>query len=75
MATHIETAVELLGGPGKVAKSLGISSSTVCQWLSDTRPVPPGRATQIEDLLDGAVTRYQIRPDYFGHEDAPERVA
>ena len=75
MAEPIELAVELLGGPAKTAKRLRITSPTVCQWLSGSRPVPPGRATQIEELLDGRVTRAELRPDYFGAIGVAERVA
>lgn len=75
MATPIERAVELLGGPGRTAKQLGITPPTVSQWVSGSRPVPPGRATQIEDLLAGQVTRADLRPDYYGVPLIEERVA
>ncbi|MCK5770914.1 Cro/CI family transcriptional regulator [Algiphilus sp.] len=75
MSTPIESAVGLLGGPAKAAKRLGVTSPTVCQWVSGRRPVPPGRATQIEDLLDGRVTRWELRPDYYGVAPVEDRVA
>jgi len=58
-----DLAREAAGGKNvDLAKLLGITESAVSQWAS----VPPDRAIEIEEKTGGKVTRYQIRPDYFG---------
>lgn len=46
-----------------IAKLLGISPAAVSRWNG---LVPPNRAIEIETKTDKKVTRYEIRPDYFG---------
>lgn len=50
------------GRNADIARLLGITESAVSQW----RLVPPSRAIEIEEKTGGKVTRYEIRPDYFG---------
>ena len=51
-----------------IARLLGISPAAVSRWNGT---VPPGRAIEIEIKSGGKVTRYDIRPDYFG-EPSPK---
>lgn len=61
--TAIAAAIDLLGGPTAAAKLLGASSyQTVQQWR-ESGSVPPRYCPAIEKLLNGAVTRRDLRPD------------
>lgn len=61
--TAIAAAIDLLGGPTAAAKQLGATSyQTVQQWR-ETGSVPPRYCPAIEELLNGAVTRRDLRPD------------
>jgi len=66
----LQTARDAAGGKNvDVAKLLDITESAVSQWLI----VPPNRAIEIEEKTGGKITRYAIRPDFFGH--APGKAA
>ena len=58
-------AISLAGGPAQIARNLGVSVMAVCHWRKQKR-IPPKRCIQIERMIDGAVTRAQMRPDIFG---------
>lgn len=65
--TPLDIARKAAGGKNvDLAKLLGITESAVSQW----KTVPPDRAIEIEEKTDGRVTRYDIRPDYFGRGEA-----
>lgn len=67
MSTGIEAARKAAGGEqGKdvdIARLLGLSAAAVSRWKG---LIPPDRAIEIEAKTGGKVTRYEIRPDYFG---------
>lgn len=52
-----------------IARLLGISPAAVSRWGG---VVPPNRAIQIEKKSGGKVTRFEIRPDYFGAGPNPD---
>mgnify|MGYP000585399846 FL=1 len=59
----LEAARAAAGGKNvDLARLLGITESAVSQW----KVVPPDRAIEIEKKTNGKVTRYDIRPDFFG---------
>jgi DNA-binding transcriptional regulator YdaS (Cro superfamily) len=61
--TPLKRARRAAGGKNvDLARLLGITESAVSQW----KTVPPGRAIEIEEKTGGRVTRYELRPDYFG---------
>ena len=61
--TPLDSARKAAGGTNvDLAKLLGITESAVSQW----KTVPPDRAIEIERKTKGKVTRYDLRPDYFG---------
>lgn len=60
---HIARAVEICGGPSKLATILGVSAQAVCFWRDGKRNLPVELMTQIERATDGRVTRQQLRPD------------
>lgn len=67
--TGMAKAREAAGGKdADIAKVLGISAAAVSRWEGI---VPPSRAIELEEKLAGKITRYDIRPDFFG--DPPRR--
>lgn len=76
MSTGIAAARLAAGGEnGKdidIARLLGLSAAAVSRWKG---VVPPDRAIEIEEKTVGKVTRYEIRPDYFGARAAAVEVA
>lgn len=59
----ISKATELLGGPSKFARLLGVSSQTIVFWRKNRHPVPPEQCLVIEDLTDGQILCEDLRPD------------
>lgn len=59
-------AIELAGGPSKVAASMGIKPQAVSQW----EQCPDRRVLALEQLTGGQVTRSQLRPDLYPTEQA-----
>jgi len=81
--THLLKTVEIAGGQNALAKkithwhaangdpSVAVKQQYVWKWLRSSSPVPPAEHCRaIEDITQGAVTRYDLRPDVFG--PAPE---
>jgi len=69
MIQHMDTrkvtakAVEMLGGPVKASRSIGILRyQTVQQWVARGQ-IPPEYCPTIERLLDGAVRCEDLRPE------------
>lgn len=58
----MKTAVVLAGGQTALARHLGITQGAISQW----RAVPAVHVVPIETLIEGQVTRNQMRPDIFG---------
>lgn len=61
----LRKAVELAGGVTALADKLGVGQSVVSNWLM-RESIPPQRCVEIETAVQGAVTRYELRPDIFG---------
>jgi DNA-binding transcriptional regulator YdaS (Cro superfamily) len=61
--THLQCAIDALGGGAAAAAQLCVKSSTVSEWLSGRRPLPLARALEIERLTDGKITCEALRPD------------
>ena len=61
----IARAVQILGGPAKVAVLLGVSTQAVCFWRDELRKFPIEYCLAIESATNGAVTRQDIRPDDY----------
>ena len=58
-------AIQYFGSQAKLAKALGVTPMAISQWKK--RGVTLDAAKNIEEKTNGFVTRYQLRPDYFGH--------
>lgn len=63
-AEFVCRAAARLGGKAELARLLVVKRPTVSQWCSGVRPVPPARAIDIERLTDGAVSRFNLCPDF-----------
>lgn len=64
--TPIQRAVTAVGSQAEFARQLGLAQTVVWQWLNGLRPVPAHHCIRIEDVTNGSVTRYELRPDVFG---------
>lgn len=71
--TPLEKAILLAGSGSKLARLLDVTSMTVTQWKR--RGVPAERCMAIERAVNGAVTRYDLRPDVFGDGTQPAAPA
>ncbi len=59
-------AIELAGGKQEsLAKLCGVRQQNVSKWLRREDGVPLKRVIDIEKALNGAITRHQLRPDFF----------
>ena len=58
----IKQACAIAGGQGRLAKLLGITSSTVNQWVTGKRPIPAERCIQIEKVTSRAVVCEDLCP-------------
>ena len=61
----IEKAIDAAGGLGPLAKTLGVTYQAVQKWRR-TEKAPAERCVAIEQATNGAVTRFELRPDVFG---------
>ncbi|WP_411393486.1 transcriptional regulator [Xylella fastidiosa] len=61
----IDIAVKEFGSVNALAASLGVRQSAISNWRARGR-VPAERCIVIERVTNGAVSRYQLRPDIFG---------
>ena len=62
----IARAVQILGGPAKVAVLLGVTTQAVCFWRDELRKFPIEFCSVIESATDGEITRQDMRPkDYW----------
>lgn len=51
------------GTAAQLARSMGISPVLISQWAHGVRPVPVVPALDIERITEGAVMRWDLRPD------------
>lgn len=61
----LDKAISILGGVSRTAETLGVVQGAVSNWLA-RKSVPASRCLVIEQATNGAVTRYDLRPDVFG---------
>lgn len=63
----LERAIKIAGGQSALARKIGRAQGHVFYWLKHAKDgVPPQAAIDIENALQGAVSRHEIRPDIFG---------
>lgn len=83
--TYLEKAIELADGQAPLARkitewhaahgvSLIVRQQYIWKWLRSKAPTPPAEHCRaIEEITNGVVTRYDLRPDVFGPAPAPQR--
>lgn len=62
-APGLEKAISLCGGVKPLAKRLEMTYQAVYVWR--TNGVPVTRCLDVEKATNGAVTRQELRPDYY----------
>jgi len=67
----IQRAIDLAGGPTALADKIGggVQRQHIVNWRR--RGVPADRCIDVETAVNGAVTRYELRPDVFTREGEP----
>jgi DNA-binding transcriptional regulator YdaS (Cro superfamily) len=63
---HIERAVEAHGSQAKLAQAVGCSQQYISWLLSDAKQISVEKAVEFERATNGAVSRHDLRPDFFG---------
>ena len=67
----LDRAIAILGSQEALAAALGIKSPSISGWRRRGRvPTERERCAAIERATDGKVTRFDLRPDVFGHGPA-----
>jgi len=66
--TAIEKVISILGSQTTLAKLIGVAPQSVHQWVAAGKP-PGNRVIEIERLVNGAVTRNELRPDFYPFTD------
>lgn len=74
MNQHIKTAVDIHGSQRALAEVLDVKPVQVFKWYHGVSAVPAGRCMAIEESVNGAVTRYDLRPDVFGEAPKSKKV-
>ena len=59
----IAKAIDLAGGPARVAEVVGVSVQAVCFWRDGKRRLPHEHAADLERLTNGQVGRRDMFPD------------
>lgn len=70
----LNRAIEVLGGQSALARACGVRQGHVWHWLNKSRKVPGDYVLTIEAATNGAVTRYELRPDIFGKPDGTQHA-
>ncbi|WP_373565917.1 transcriptional regulator [Microbulbifer okhotskensis] len=68
----LKRAVAIVGTKSGLAKSIGVKPPVITQWFKSKRPIPAGQCRPIEAATNGAVTRYELRPDIYGDPVHPD---
>lgn len=69
LSTYIATR---RGAAADLARSLGVTSPYVFQWVSRVRVIPPERCPAVERATDGRVTVEELRGDICWHRVADD---
>ncbi len=66
----LRRAISIVGSQTALAKVIGSTQGHVWNWLNRDNSVSVTHVLAIEAATKGAVTRYQLRPDVYGHVPA-----
>lgn len=69
---QITAAIEAKGSQGKLAQAAGCSQQQIA-YLLQANSISVEMAAKIHTATDGAVSKYDLRPDFFGED--PEKAA
>lgn len=69
----LQIAITKVGGQAALATAIGLKQQHVWNWLNRGGSVPAEHCTAIEKAADGAVRRWDLRPDDW-HRIWPELV-
>ena len=72
--TPLDKAIEAAGGVSKLASTLGLRQNVVSNWRGRGQ-VPAEHCIGVETATQGAVLRYELRPDVFGPAPADQAEA
>ncbi|MBB0023657.1 Cro/CI family transcriptional regulator [Ralstonia pickettii] len=62
--TAIQKAAQAAGGQSALARKIGCTPQAVQRWCK-TGFVPADRVVAVEQAVDGAVSRSELRPDLY----------
>lgn len=74
METGIAKAVRLAGSQTALGTLLGLTPQAIQKWVAQGL-VPGERCREVETLLHGEVTRYELNPAVFGEAPEPATAA
>ncbi len=60
----LEKIIAIAGSQTALAKELGIQQQAISEWLQKGT-IPPHRVLKLEEIVKGAVTRHELRPDIY----------
>jgi DNA-binding transcriptional regulator YdaS (Cro superfamily) len=61
LRTYLKTTTQ-----AAFAEQLHVTQGTIAHWLAGRVVIPLERCPAIEQATEGAVTRHDLRPDFFG---------
>lgn len=61
----LKKAIKLTGGQACLARKCGVRPQTVHCWVKRFKRAPTERVLQIEKIVNGEVTRHELRPDFY----------
>lgn len=73
--TPLSRAIAAVGGQSKLARLIGKTQGHISSWLRRDAKVPAECVLAVEAACEGAVTRYELRPDIYGAAPTSKRAA
>ena len=67
-ARALDQVIDILGSQTALAQKLNLQQPSINSWKLRGM-IPPGRCRDIEKIVRGGVTRYEMRPDIFGKDE------
>lgn len=68
-------AISIAGSQAKLARLAGVNQQDISYWLRKARKgIPLERVPAIEHATGGRVTRYDLRPDFFGADPSNSTI-
>lgn len=65
----LQKSISLIGGQAELARQVGVRPQTVHVWLKKFGQVPTKHVLKIEKILNGVVSRSDLRPDIYPRSD------